>query len=76
MATLEVPLGDVPPILHLYHWEYSNGALPEEIGQYAPKNIVIQEYYYDLSNTLYVKAYELVDELYAGDTVYLKVNVE
>ena len=76
VATLEVPLGDVPPILHLYRWEYSNRALPEEIGQYAPKNIVIQDYCYDLGKTLYVKGYELVDELYAGDTVYLKVNVE
>jgi len=75
LATLEVPLSEVPPILHLYRWE-SNKALPEEIGIYAPKNYVIQEFCYDLGSTLYVKGYELVDELYAGNTVYLKVTVK
>lgn len=75
LATLEVPLSEVPPILHLYRWESKN-ALPEEIGIYAPKNYVIQEFCYDLGSTLYVKGYELIDELYAGDTVYLKVTVK
>ena len=76
VATLEVALSEEPPILHLYRWAYSYSAFPEEIGLYAPKNIVIQNYCYDLGNTLYVKGYELVDGLYAGDTVYLKVNIE
>ena len=75
VATLEVSLsGDVYPVLHIYKWD-SHSAIPVEVGKYAPKDFVIQEFRYGLHD-LYVKGYYIVDELYAGDTGYLKITVE
>ena len=74
-ATLEVSLsGDVYPVLHIYKWD-SHSAIPVEVCKYAPKDFVIQEFRYGLYD-LYVKGYYIVDELYAGDTGYLKITVE
>ena len=75
VATLENSLsGDVYPVLHIYKWD-SHSAIPVEVGKYAPKDFVIQEFHYGLHD-LYVKGYYIVDELYAGDTGYLKITVE
>ncbi len=75
VATLENSLsGDVYPVLHIYKWD-SHSAIPVEVGKYAPKDFVIQEFRYG-SYDLYVKGYYIVDELYAGDTGYLKITVE
>lgn len=73
IATSEWQLGK-PPILHLYRWNDQN-ALPKEIGQYAPNDFVAEEYYWE-GNILYVKGYEIIDELYAGDTIYMRISVE
>ncbi|MCR5424322.1 MAG: hypothetical protein K6E93_06140 [Bacteroidales bacterium] len=73
IATSEWRL-DEPPILHLYHWENGN-ALPKEIGQYAPNDFVVEEYCWD-GGILYVKGYALIDELYKGDTLYMRISVE
>ena len=75
VATLENSLsGDVYPVLHIYKWD-SHSAIPVEVCKYAPKDFVIQEFHYGLHD-LYVKGYYIVDELYAGDTGYLKITVE
>lgn len=73
IATSEWQLGK-PPILHLYRWNDQN-ALPKEIGQYAPNDFVAEEYYLE-RDVLYVKGYEITDELYAGDTIYMRISVE
>ncbi len=73
IATSEWQLGK-PPILHLYRWNDQN-ALPKEIGQYAPNDFVAEEYYWE-GNILYVKGYEIIDELYAGGTIYMRISVE
>ena len=75
MATLENSLsGDVYPVLHIYKWD-SHSAIPVEVGKYAPKDFVIQEFHYGLHD-LYVKGYYIVDELYAGNTGFLKITVK
>ncbi len=73
IATSEWRL-DEPPILHLYRWNDQN-ALPKEIGQYAPNDFVAEKYYWE-GNILYVKGYEIIDELYAGGTIYMRISVE
>ena len=73
IATSEWRL-DEPPILHLYRWNDQN-ALPKEIGQYAPNDFVAEEYYLE-SDVLYVKGYEIVDELHKGDTIYMRISVK
>lgn len=73
IATSEWQLGK-PPILHLYR-RNDRVALPKEIGQYAPKDFVAEEYYWKW-DMLYVKGYEITDELYAGDTIYMRISVE
>ena len=73
IATLEWRL-DEPPILHLYRWEDKN-ALPKEIGQYAPNDFVAEAYCWG-GDVIYVKGYELIEEQYKGDTIYMRISVE
>lgn len=73
IATFEWRL-DEPPILHLYRWDYKN-ALPKEIGQYAPNDFVAEACWWE-GDVLYVKGYELIEELYKGDTIYMRISLE
>lgn len=73
IATSEWRMNE-PPILHLYSWK-DKKAMPKEIWQYAPNDFVAEEYYLE-SDVLYVKGYEIVDELHKGDTIYMRISVK
>ena len=73
IATFEWRL-DEPPIVHLYRWVDKN-ALPKEIGQYAPNDFVAEECWWE-GDVLYVKGYKIIDEVYAGGTIYMRISVE
>lgn len=65
-------------VIHLYRWNHDKGAksLPEEVGVFAPKDIVPEGYYWGLwDDALYVEGHELVDGR-QGDVVYLRVSSE
>lgn len=75
VATLEKDIGDVPPIIHLY--KLSAGMkLPEKVGIYVPNDFLAREYCYNLGGELFVKGLELIDEVYAGDTMYIKITID
>ena len=75
VATLEKDIGDVSPIIHLY--KLSAGMkLPEKVSIYAPNDFLAREYCYNLGGELFVKGLELIDEVYAGDTMYIKITID
>ena len=75
VATLEIEVGDVPPIIHLYKLS-AEMKLQEEVGLYVPNDFLAREYCYNLGGELFVKGLELIDDVYAGDTMYIKITVD
>ena len=50
--------------------------LQEEVGLYVPNDFLAREYCYNLGGELFVKGLELIDDVYAGDTMYIKITVD
>lgn len=78
VATLESKHDNNPPVIHLYRWNHDKDtkSLPEEVGVFAPKDIVPEGYFWGLwDDALYVEGHELVDG-HQGETVYMRVSGE